>query len=126
MLLYPWVAEVYGMASEGVDPESLQNTMKTLLIPVDFSGSSSNVLKYAVKFSKDTAMERIVLMTNYFVSIYEQLLPSADFVQLSAEEMNAARQTITESLESIARKLAEECGPSIKVETAVSEPATII
>lgn len=95
--------------------------MKTLLIPVDFSGSASNVLKYAVKFSKDTAIERIILMTNYFVSIYEQLLPSADFVQLSADDMNEARQTIYESLKSIARKLAEECGPSIKIETAVSE-----
>src|ERR1700754_174939 len=95
--------------------------MKTLLIPVDFSGSSSNVLKYAVKFSKDTAIERIVLMTNYFVSIFEQVLPSADFVQLGADEMNEARQTINESLHSIARRLAEECGPAIKIETAVSE-----
>src|SRR5882757_948997 len=28
--LYPWVAEVYGMASEGVDPDSLQNSLRVL------------------------------------------------------------------------------------------------
>lgn len=28
--LYPWAAEVYGMASEGVDPDSLQNSLRVL------------------------------------------------------------------------------------------------
>jgi nucleotide-binding universal stress UspA family protein len=95
--------------------------MKTLLIPVDFSGTSSNVLKYAVEFSKDTAVERIILLNNYYVSIYEQLLPSADFVQVSAEEINEERQNIDERLKYAGRSLTKKCGPSIKIETAVSE-----
>jgi hypothetical protein len=95
--------------------------MKTLLIPVDFSGTSSNVLKYAVEFCKDTAVERIILLNNYYLSIYEQLLPSADFVQMSADRINEERQNVDERLKSIGRKLAKKCGPSIKIETAVSE-----
>jgi len=95
--------------------------MKTLLIPVDFSGTSSNVLKYAAEFSKDTAVERIILLNNYYLSIFEQLLPSADFVQMSAEEINEERRNIDERLTSIGHKLAKRCGPSIKIETAVSE-----
>jgi nucleotide-binding universal stress UspA family protein len=95
--------------------------MKTLLIPVDFSGTSSNVLKYAAEFSKDTAVERIILLNNYYLSIYEQLLPSADFVQVSAEQINEDRQSINERLKAVGRSLAKKCGPSIKIETAVSE-----
>src|ERR1700722_4274395 len=95
--------------------------MKTLLIPVDFSGTSSNVLKYAAEFSKDTAVERIILLNNYYLSIYEQLLPSADFVQVSADEINEERQNVDERLKSIGRKLAKKCGASLKIETAVSE-----
>jgi nucleotide-binding universal stress UspA family protein len=95
--------------------------MKTLLIPIDFSGTSSNVLKYAVEFSKDTAVERIILLNNYYVSIYEQLLPSADYVQLSADEINEERQNIDDRLKAIGRKLAKKCSPSIKIETAASE-----
>ena len=95
--------------------------MKTLLIPVDFSGTSSNVLKYAAEFSKDTAVERIILLNNYYLSIYEQLLPSADFVQTSAEDINEERQNINERLKSVSCKLAKKCGPSVKIETAVSE-----
>jgi hypothetical protein len=95
--------------------------MKTLLIPVDFSDTSSNVLKYAAEFSKDTAVERIILLNNYYLSIYEQLLPSADFVQMSADKIIEERQNVDERLKSIGRKLAKKCGPSIKIETAVSE-----
>ena len=95
--------------------------MKTLLIPVDFSGTSSNVLKYAVDFSRDTAVERIILLNNYYLSIFEQFLPSADFVQVSADKINQERQNIDERLKSIGRKLAKKCGHSIKIETAVSE-----
>ncbi len=95
--------------------------MKTLLIPVDFSGTSSNVLKYAAEFSRDTAVERIILLNNYYLSIYEQLLPSADFVQVSADKINEERHNIDERLKSIGRNLEKKCGPSIKIETAISE-----
>jgi nucleotide-binding universal stress UspA family protein len=95
--------------------------MKTLLIPVDFSGTSSNTLKYAAELSKDTAVERIILLNNYYLSIYQQLLPSADFVQVSADKVNEERQNVDERLKSMGHKLAKKCGPSIKIETAVSE-----
>jgi nucleotide-binding universal stress UspA family protein len=95
--------------------------MKTLLIPIDFSGTSSNVLKYAVEFCKDTGVQRIILLNNYYVSIYEELLPSPDFVQMSADEINEERQNVDERLKSIGRKLAKKCGTSIKIETTVSE-----
>jgi len=95
--------------------------MKTLLIPIDFSGTSSNVLKYAVEFCKDMGVERIILLNNYYVSIYEELLPSPDFVQLSADEINEERENIDERLRSIGRKLAKKCGTSIKIKTAASD-----
>ena len=62
--------------------------MKTLLIPVDFSESTENVIAYAAGFSCDTHVDRIILLKSYYVSVYEELLPSADFVQMSAEEID--------------------------------------
>jgi nucleotide-binding universal stress UspA family protein len=95
--------------------------MKTLLIPIDFSDTSANTLKYAVEFSKDAAVERIILLNTYYVSLYEQLLPSADFVQLSADGMQEERRKIEERVKSIGHKLAKKCDPSVQIETVVSE-----
>jgi nucleotide-binding universal stress UspA family protein len=95
--------------------------MKTLLIPIDFSAATENVLKYAADFSCDTHIERIILLKSFYVSIYAQLLPSADFVQLSAEDIDAERQKVAEDLNTLGHELLKKCDPSIHVKTAVSE-----
>src|SRR6202790_3436185 len=75
--------------------------MKTLLIPIDFSAATENVLKYAADFSCDTHIERIILLKSFYVSLYAQLLPSADFVQLSAEDIDGERQKVEEDLNTL-------------------------
>jgi len=95
--------------------------MKTLLIPVDFSESTENVIKYAAGFSCDTHVERIILLRSYYVSMYAQLLPSADFVQLSADDINAERAKVEANLQHLSRELYRKCMPTIKIETALSD-----
>ncbi len=95
--------------------------MKTLLIPVDFSDATENVIKYAAGFSCDTHIERIILLKSYYVSVYEQLLPSADFVQLSPEDIEEERERVESSLKHLSHELKRKCLPSIQIKTALSE-----
>jgi len=95
--------------------------MKTLLIPVDFSESTENVIKYAAGFSCDTHVDRIILLRSYYVSMYAQLLPSADFVQMSAENINAEREKVEANLKHLSTELYRKCMPTIKIETALSD-----
>jgi len=95
--------------------------MKTLLIPVDSSEATENVIKYAADFSCDTHVDRIILLKSYYVSVYAQLLPSADFVQLNAEDIDEERQKVVDDLKSLGQELVKKCNPSIKIKTAISE-----
>jgi len=95
--------------------------MKTMLIPVDFSGTSENALKFAAAFSKDRNVDRIILLKSHYVSMYAQLLPTADFVQLSVAEIKDERKKISERLKEIGETLLKKCNPNIKVEIAISE-----
>ncbi len=95
--------------------------MKTILIPVDFSETSENALKYAAELVKNIAADRIILLKSFYKSIYEQVLPSADFIQLSAEDIQEERNEINKKLNTLTSNLLTQCNPSIKVQTAVSE-----
>jgi hypothetical protein len=94
--------------------------MKTLLIPVDFSGVSENVLKYIVGFAAETKVEHVILLKSYYVSIYAELLPSADFVQLSADDIVDGKQSAELELTALANKLSKKFNPSVKITTAIS------
>jgi nucleotide-binding universal stress UspA family protein len=94
--------------------------MKTLLIPVDFSGVSENVLKYIVGFAAETKVEHVILLKSYYVSIYAELLPSADFVQLSADDIVDGKQSAELELTVLANKLSKKINPSVKITTAIS------
>jgi len=95
--------------------------MKTILVPVDFSETSANALKYAADFSKDIDADRIILLKSVYLSMYAQLLPSADFVQLSTNDIDAARQKAQSQLREIGSQFVDKCNRSLKVETAISE-----
>lgn len=95
--------------------------MKTLLIPIDFSESTENIIKYAAGFSCDTHVDRIILLKSYYVSVYAQLLPSADFVQTSTEEINEEREKIEANLKQLSHELYRKCMPTIKIETILSD-----
>jgi nucleotide-binding universal stress UspA family protein len=95
--------------------------MKTLLIPVDFSDASENVLRYTADFSCDANIERIVVLKSFHVSVYAELYPSADFVQLTDEDIAQERQKVVSDLKALAKELLKKCNPLTKVETVISE-----
>ncbi len=95
--------------------------MKTLLIPIDFSATSGNVLRYATDFVKDVPVERIILLKSYYTSMAAQLLPSVDFVQLDAQAISDERQKTESHVKFIAHKLLKMCGASVRVESGISD-----
>ena len=95
--------------------------MKTILIPVDFSDTSTNALKYATELIKDIPVENIVLLKSFYKSVYEQLLPSSDFIQLSTEDICLERNEINEQLRILTDTLVKKCNPSIRIQTVISE-----
>jgi nucleotide-binding universal stress UspA family protein len=94
--------------------------MKTILLPVDFSDTCSNTLKYAADLSCAINVDRIILLKSYYVSIYEQILPSADFVQVSAENIQDNRQAEEQQLLTISKQLLQKCNPGIQIKIASS------
>jgi nucleotide-binding universal stress UspA family protein len=95
--------------------------MKTLLIPIDFSDTSANVIRYATHFVKDVHVDRIILLKSYYISMAAQLLPSIDYVQVSAEEIADERLKVETHVKFIAYKLLKKCNFSTIVEPAISE-----
>jgi nucleotide-binding universal stress UspA family protein len=94
--------------------------MKTILIPVDLIGETDNALKYAAAFAADIRVERIVLLKSYYVSVYEQILPTPDFVQTNNEEVESHRQTVENQLKAVRDHLQKGCNKTVDVETAFS------
>jgi hypothetical protein len=56
-----------------------------------------------------------------YSSYYEQILPSADFVQLSASDIENERFEFDRQLDDLTAKLKGKCKGSVEVEIAISE-----
>jgi nucleotide-binding universal stress UspA family protein len=95
--------------------------MKTILIPVDFSETSSNALKYTLGLIKDLQVGKIILLKTFYKSFYEQILPSADFVQVSGEDIQNERTAVELQLENLRAELEKNCMPAVEIQVATSE-----
>jgi nucleotide-binding universal stress UspA family protein len=95
--------------------------MKTLLIPVDFSVPSNNAVEYALGLSNNRDVEHIIILTNFYVSVFEQMYPSVDLVQVNEEECEYERKHLKHKLELIRAKLLKELNPGITVEVILDE-----
>ena len=95
--------------------------MSTILIPVDFSETSSNALKYATELIKDIDIERIILLKVFYKSVYEQFLPTADFIQLSDADMRHERNMLNEQLNTLTENILKICDPAVSIQKVISD-----
>lgn len=95
--------------------------MKTILIPLDFHITSKNVLEYVADMTRDIVPERIILLRSVHVSIVAQMIPSADFVQVNADEIEWEKDHCKKETEGIAHEFAKKIHKSVKVEIALTE-----
>ncbi|MCF0056031.1 universal stress protein [Dyadobacter sp. CY356] len=94
--------------------------MKTVLIPVDFSHTSSNALQFISDLNQDVDMEKIILLKTHYVSIYSNIIPSG-YGQSNAEYILQERTDTEEQLTFTGQKLLRQCKPGTKVETLISD-----
>jgi nucleotide-binding universal stress UspA family protein len=95
--------------------------MKTILIPVDFSETSTNAIKYATEMGCDMPIQKIILLKSYYTSVYEQILPSPDyFLQLRADDIENEREKIEEELRALRKSLHNQCHEHIVIEAVIS------
>lgn len=95
--------------------------MKTVLVPVDFSATSANTLAYVANFCQDAPVGRVILLKTCYVSIYAELLPSADYVQVNGDEMRQHRQQLERQVNELASELQQQVAPGVKVQVAISK-----
>src|SRR5579871_6340670 len=97
--------------------------MKTVIVPVDFSNTCSNAAKHVASLAKIAEYEigRIVLVNSYHVSIYEQILPSLDLVQVSEQDIKARRAEIKSQLEKLKTSIQAHTASGVQIDTAESD-----
>lgn len=89
--------------------------MKTYLIPIDFSKASINAAEYAAALSHQTAVEHIILLNAYYVSIYETTLPSPDMVMLREEDIEQNATDRIEKLTLLKDRLIKQVRPGVEI-----------
>lgn len=94
--------------------------MKTILIPVDFSETSNNAIKYVADMGCDMPVKKIILLKSYYTSVYEQILPSPDFLQLRVDDFENERKIIEEQMVLLRKQLHNHCHEHIIIETVIS------
>jgi nucleotide-binding universal stress UspA family protein len=97
--------------------------MKTILLPVDYSTASHNAARYAAELSASPEYQigRIILVNSYFVSLYEQILPTPDFVQVGEKEILERRTGLRQRLHAVRDEMLSLVGQAVTIETMESK-----
>lgn len=93
--------------------------MKKLLVLVDFSAPSVNAVAYAAGLAQDKGFGEIVLMSNCFVPLFEQIVPSPDLVQVGEEEINRRMESLMKQLLELKSEIGKQLPPAVTVRIAV-------
>jgi nucleotide-binding universal stress UspA family protein len=93
--------------------------MKTLLIPVDFTPTSDNTIKFAVEWAKRYEYERIILLKTLYDSIFNSVALSEGYANVNKEYANQDREQTRARMNELCESLQAQTGLSVR--TAVSE-----
>ena len=91
--------------------------MKTILIPVDFTSTSDNALEFALAWCRDFEYNHIILLKTFHASIFENILPSTEYIHVSQEH----RKDDMEMLRKRSQIFIDQSAPVIKVSIVASE-----
>jgi len=95
--------------------------MKTILIPIDFSTATQHVLDYVSAASKDIKIERVILLTSMYTSVYQQIVFSAEYMCLNESNFEIERRGILDHIENLCLEFTEKIDFHTKVEKAITE-----
>jgi nucleotide-binding universal stress UspA family protein len=94
--------------------------MKRLLVLVDFSAPSINAVAYAAGLARDKGFGEILLMSNCFVPLFEQIVPSPDLVQVGEEEIRSRLDSLMQQLIELKSEIDKQLPPTTSTRIAIS------
>jgi nucleotide-binding universal stress UspA family protein len=94
--------------------------MKKILIPIDFSRASNNAVCYAVALSQQHSLKQIILVVNVYITEFEQLIPSADFIQYSMDNAAELDDNLKIQFQQLKHNLLHKLKPEIRVSFILS------
>lgn len=94
--------------------------MRTYLIPTDFSSSSVAAAHYAAHLSKQTGVTRLILLHVYYVSPFEDVLPSAEFVQMTPQDIEENSRLRLKELDDIKAELQHIVNEGVEIQVQLS------
>lgn len=89
--------------------------MKTYLVPIDFSAAGNHAADFAAALTHQTEVEHIILLNAYYVSVYETMLPSADMVQVTEEQIEENAAERIRNLENLKKKLEKKVRDGVRI-----------
>jgi nucleotide-binding universal stress UspA family protein len=95
--------------------------MKTLLVPVDFSGPSDNAAAFAADLANDRGYDEIVLAANVYVPIFEQIIPTPDLLQVTAADIQQKKKLIRSQLEVLKEEILNRLSRNSPVRFVISD-----
>jgi len=95
--------------------------MKKVLIPIDFTRSSNNAISYAVALSEHSPIKQIILVVNVYITEFEQLMPSADFIQFTMDKVQAVNGQLKTQFEDLKSTLLKRLKPEVRVSFILSK-----
>lgn len=93
--------------------------MKKLLVLVDFSAPAVNAVAYAAGLAHDKGFGEIVLMSNCFVPLFEQIVPNPDLVQVGEAEINRRMESLMKQLLELKTEIGKQLPPAISIRIAI-------
>ncbi len=94
--------------------------MRTYLIPTDFSSSSVAAARYASVLSKQTGVTKIILLHAYYVSAFENVLPSTDYIQISPYDIEETSRLKIIELNDIKAELMRIVNEGVEIQVQLS------
>lgn len=94
--------------------------MITYLIPTDFSSSSVAAAHYAAQLSTQTGVTKLILLHAYYISTFESVLPSTEFVQMMPVDIDESFRLKKEELRDIRQELLKIVNEKTEIEIKVS------
>lgn len=95
--------------------------MKTMVVPVDFTPTSENTVRYAVEWSKEYGYQHIILLKTLYDSLFGSMITAVDYMHVSGDYRLQERQEAKEQLHDWCNKLIKTSASGLKVSLAVSD-----
>ena len=94
--------------------------MRTYLIPTDFSASSVASAHFAAALSRQTGVTRLILLHAYHITTFENVMPTAEFVQLMPDDIDENCRLKLAELNDIKAELQQVVNAGVEIEIVLS------